>query len=139
MGPSAEALELSLADDLGREHRHLALVLVSNNPYVLDRPPVGTRPALDGGQLGVVVVDAPAGSLRPPGRAWTAPRPEVSAPAPVHAGVDGEAVNLSPPLRFAIRPGALRVRISSRHPGASPSARPHLPGLPPPARGSQAR
>jgi len=136
MGPSAEALELSLADDLGREHRHLALVLVSNNPYVLDRPPVGTRPALDGGQLGVVVVDAPAGSLRPPGRAWTAPRLEVSAPAPVHAGVDGEAVNLSPPLRFAIRPGALRVRISSRHPGTSPSAL-HLPGLPPQAQQSQ--
>jgi hypothetical protein len=32
-------------------------------------------------------------------------------------------VDLSPPLRFAIRPAALRVRISSRHPGASPSAR----------------
>jgi diacylglycerol kinase family enzyme len=40
---------------------------------------------------------------------------------PVHAGVDGEAADLSPPLRFAIRPAALRVRISSRHPGASPS------------------
>ncbi|HEX5299160.1 MAG TPA: hypothetical protein VFW50_19420, partial [Streptosporangiaceae bacterium] len=58
-------------------------------------------------------------------------RLEVSAPAAVHAGVDGEAVDLSPPLRFAIRPAALRVRISSRHPGASPSARPHLPGPPP--------
>ena len=71
-------------------------------------------------------------SLRP-GRAWTAPFLEVSAPAAVHAGVDGEAVDLSPPLRFAIRPAALRVRISSRHPGASPSARLHSPGLPGPA------
>ncbi len=35
------------------------------------------------------------------------------------------------PLRFAIRPTALRVRISSRHPGASPSARLRLPGHPP--------
>ena len=126
MGPSAEAPALSLVDDLGREHRHLTMVLVSNNAYALDRPLVtGTRPALDGGQLGIVVLDAPGDSPRPPGRAWTAPRLEVNAPEPVHAGVDGEAVDLSPPLRFAIRPAALRVRISSRHPGASPSARLH--------------
>jgi len=38
MGPSAEAPALYLADDLGREHQDLALVLVSNNPYALDRP-----------------------------------------------------------------------------------------------------
>jgi hypothetical protein len=54
----------------------------------------------------------------------------VSAPAPVHAGVDGEAVDLDPPLRFAMRPTALRVRISPSHPGASPSALLHLPGHP---------
>jgi len=52
------------------------------------------------------------------------------APEPVHAGVDGEAVELSPPLRFAIRPAALRVRTSSRHPGVSPSARLRLQGHP---------
>ena len=38
------------------------------------------------------------------------------------AGIDGEAVKLEPPLHFRIRPGVLRVRISRRHPGASPSA-----------------
>jgi diacylglycerol kinase family enzyme len=91
----------------------------------------GTRPTLGGGQLGIVVLDAPGDGPRVPGRAWSAPRLEVNAPAPVHAGVDGEAVDLSPPLRFAIRPAALRVRISPRHPGASPSARLHLPGHPP--------
>jgi len=138
MGPSAEAPALRLVDDLGREHRHLTMVLVSNNAYALDRPLVtGTRPALDGGQLGIVVLDAPGDSPRPPGRAWTAPRLEVNAPEPVHAGVDGEAVDLSPPLRFAIRPAALRVRISSRHPGASPSASLRLPGHSHPARQSQ--
>src|SRR5271169_3259803 len=46
MGPSTEAPELRLVDDLGREYRDLAVVLVSNNPYALDRPLVtGTRPA----------------------------------------------------------------------------------------------
>ena len=131
MGPSTEAPELRLVDDLGREYRDLAVVLVSNNPYALDRPLVtGTRPALDTGQLGIVALHAPGGSPHAPGRAWSAPRLEVNAPAAVHAGVDGEAVDLSPPLRFAIRPGALRVRISSRHPGASPSARPPRPPRP---------
>ena len=59
-----------------------------------------------GGQLGIVVLDAPGDSPHVPGRAWTAPRLEVNAPAPVHAGVDGEAVDLKPPLRFASRPAA---------------------------------
>ena len=133
MGPSTEAPALRLVDDSGREHHHPAVVLVSNNPYALDRPLAqGTRPALDGGQLGIVVLETPGDSPRVPGRAWSASRLEVDAPGPVHAGVDGEAVNLSPPLRFAIRPAALRVRISPRHPGASPSARLHLPGQPTP-------
>jgi diacylglycerol kinase family enzyme len=134
MGPAAGELALDLADDLGHEHRHPAVVLVSNNPYAVDRPLArGTRPALDTGRLGIIVLDAPGDSPRVPGRAWSAPRLEVTAPAAVHAGVDGEAVDLDPPLRFASRPVALRVRISPRHPGASPSARLHLPGDPPAA------
>jgi diacylglycerol kinase family enzyme len=138
LGPSGEAPALRLADDAGREHRDPAVVLVSNNPYALDNPLApGTRPALDTGRLGIVVLGAPGDTSPGPGRAWTAPRLQVSAPAAVPAGVDGEAVELSPPLRFAIRPAALRVRISSRHPGASPSARLHLPGPPPPPRASR--
>ena len=137
MGPSAEAPALSLADDLEREHRHLAVVLVSNNPYAIDRPLFrGTRPTLSGGHLGIIVLDGPGDSPLAPGRAWTTPQLEVSGPATVHAGVDGEAVDLSPPLRFAVRPAALRVRISPRHPGASPSARLPLPGHPPRGRQS---
>jgi hypothetical protein len=47
MGPGIGELTLDLADDLGHEHRHPAIVLVSNNPYALDRPLVrGTRSAL---------------------------------------------------------------------------------------------
>jgi diacylglycerol kinase family enzyme len=132
LGPSAQAPGLRLLDDAGREHRHLAVVLVSNNPYAVDRPLVrGTRPALDTGQLGILVIDAPGERPHPLGRAWSSSSAEVEAPAPVHAGIDGEAVDLNPPLRFAIRPATLRVRISSRHPGASPSAR-FLPGWPAP-------
>jgi diacylglycerol kinase family enzyme len=132
MGPGAGGLAPGLADDLGHEHRHPAVVLVSNNPYAVDRPLArGTRPALDTGQLGIIVLDAPGDRPHVPGRGWSVPRLEVTAPATVHAGVDGEAVDLEPPLRFASRPAALRVRISPRHPGASPSARLRLPGQPP--------
>ena len=46
----------------------------------------------------------------------------MNAATPVPAGIDGEASVLEPPLRFRIRPGALRVRIAPEHPGASPSA-----------------
>ena len=51
---------MRLVDDVGREHCHLALVLVSNNPYALDRPLArGGRLALDSGRLGIIVLDAP--------------------------------------------------------------------------------
>jgi diacylglycerol kinase family enzyme len=124
LSPGARAPALLLTDDAGREHRQPAVVLVSNNPYALDQPVArGTRPALDSGNLGILVLDAPADRPHPPARAWTATYLEVEAPATVHAGIDGEAADLSGPLRFVIRPAALRVRISARHPGASPSAR----------------
>jgi len=124
LGPSRAAPELHLVDDLGREHSHPAVVLISNNPYALDRPLVtGTRPTLNSGRLGIVVLDEPRDARRGPERAWSATSIEIDAPEPVHAGVDGEAVDLSPPLKLVIRPAALRVRISSHHPGVSPSGR----------------
>jgi diacylglycerol kinase family enzyme len=117
LGPSAAAGDLELVDDRGREHRNPAVVLVSNNPYSFEPPDEpGTRSTLDSGRLGVVVFDTPrVGQSPSPGRAWSVTRVEVAAPASVHAGVDGEAVELTPPLELAIRPGALRVRIWRRH------------------------
>jgi diacylglycerol kinase family enzyme len=121
LGPSESAPDLRLVDDEGRERRNPAVVVVSNNPYALDRTLApGTRPRLDSGRLGVVALEEPASSLLP-GRAWTATSVMVDGPGPVHAGIDGEAVDLSTPLDFNILPEALRVRISARHPGVSPS------------------
>jgi diacylglycerol kinase family enzyme len=114
LGPSAPANDLEVADERGWIHHDPQVVLVSNNPYALEPPHApGTRPKLDGGELGVIVLDRlRAGSA--PARAWTAARVDVAAPAPVHAGIDGEAVDLTPPLRFVVRPGALRVLVPAR-------------------------
>jgi diacylglycerol kinase family enzyme len=111
LGPSEQAAGLEVTDDRGRSHRDPAVVLVSNNPYSFEPPrQPGTRPTLDSGRLGVVVLDRPAAGPGA-GRTWTARQLEVTATAPVHAGIDGEAVELEPPLRFVIRPLALRVRL----------------------------
>jgi Diacylglycerol kinase catalytic domain len=115
LGPGGEAGSVRVVDDLGVEHRGPALLLASNNPYALRRPGArGVRPALDGGRLGIVVVDSPAPRTPPRARAWTAPALVVDGDGDreiVHAGLDGEAVDLRMPLRIAVRPGALRVRV----------------------------
>jgi diacylglycerol kinase family enzyme len=127
VGPEAERSDLRWRGSGGHEHRSAAAILVSNNRYRLGKAVgSGTRPRIDDGQLGIVVVGFPDADRRSshgsPWRQWSAARFEVAASSPVAAGIDGEAAMLDPPLWFRIRPGALRVRISRRHPGASPSA-----------------
>jgi diacylglycerol kinase family enzyme len=129
LGPEGTGLELEWTGPGGHEHHSGAAILVSNNRYRLGRAVgSGTRPRIDDGLLGITVVGAPRGRggegrlPQRPWREWTAPVFEVDATGPVPAGIDGEAAKLQPPLHFHIRPGVLRVRISRRHPGASPSA-----------------
>ena len=98
-------------------------LLVSNNPYRLGTAiGSGTRPRLDTAQLGVAVLGPKGGMRQGLLRSWSLPSIEVDGDGAVPAGLDGEAVLLDPPLRFIVRPGALHVRISLEHPGASPSA-----------------
>jgi diacylglycerol kinase family enzyme len=115
----AESLEWT--DNGGTPHHGAAVILVSNNVYRLGHAiGTGTRPRLDAGVLGVAVLgDVGRERLW---RQWAAPSFDVRAGAAVHVGVDGEALELEPPLRFTSRPGVLRVRLAPHHPGASPSA-----------------
>ncbi|HEY6745632.1 MAG TPA: diacylglycerol kinase family protein [Mycobacteriales bacterium] len=115
----------------------VTLLLVSNNPYELHRIRVaGSRPRLDTGTLGIlsarlrdadefarfVTLSAVGREWRmPEARQWTATGFEVTAAGPVPVGLDGEAVRMTPPLRFATRPGALRVRLPARARGVSPA------------------
>jgi diacylglycerol kinase family enzyme len=128
-----EALALRWRDPDGFAHDSGMALLVSNNPYRLGTAiGSGTRPRLDTAQLGVAVL-GPKGPMRQGlMRRWALPSIEVDGNGAVPAGIDGEAALLDPPLRFIMRPGALRVRISPQHPGASPSAsvpEGALPGL----------
>jgi diacylglycerol kinase family enzyme len=124
---SGDKLDLAWRGPGGHEHRSGAAVLVSNNRYRLGRAVgSGTRPRIDDGMLGITVAGAPTAGpgrfAQRPWREWSAPEFEVRSDHPVAAGIDGEAATLDPPLRFRIKPGALRVRIARNHPGASPSA-----------------
>jgi diacylglycerol kinase family enzyme len=100
-------------------------VLVSDNPYALDDlVGIGHRTRLDRGVLGAVAVSVDdarqaVGLLRNlKARGLTileADEVLITADAPeIPAGIDGEAMLVPTPVRCAIRPQALRVRVPRR-------------------------
>lgn len=122
------------------------LLLVSNNPYELLGLPndIGKRERIDGGKLGIVTLtirsDADFAALltaylagmvdRFPGwNQWTADEFVVDSEKVVHTGIDGEAIDLEPPIRFEICPGALVVGVPEGTPGG-----PEIGLLPKPRR-----
>ncbi len=126
LGVEGEPNELRWRDGDGEVHTSTALILISNNVYRLG-PTVGsgTRPHLDRGVLGVVDFEPPIpGPESSAGRyrELALPELEVESDVPIPLGVDGESLAMEGPLRFRIRPKALRVRVAHDHPGASPSA-----------------
>jgi diacylglycerol kinase family enzyme len=126
LGPGAHPTRLRWQDPDGVVQTSVALMLVTNNAYLLG--PVlgaGTRPRLDAGQLGIVDFVNPGHPVLSPGPPWrqvSVERLEIDADGPVPLGIDGEAVTLDSPLHFRSRPAALRVLIAARHPGASPAS-----------------
>ena len=138
VGPNATPFDLRFRGPDDAEQESAQMLLVSNNPYVLNRiVGAGSRPRMDTGELGIVAVQitsaAQAGrlvSLEAVGQVrrfegwleWTAPEFVVESGDRVAAGIDGEAVWLEPPLRFRIEPGALRIRLPPSSAGLSPAA-----------------
>ena len=114
-----------------------ALVIVSNNPYQMRRfRGAGTRPDLDLGRLGIFVAHlsgaggvaklvtlGTVGAHRRFGGVlqWSSLEFEVHSEGPVAVGLDGEALTLTPPLRFVSLPGALLVRVPRHASGVSPA------------------
>jgi diacylglycerol kinase family enzyme len=138
LGPRARPLDLRFTDGDGVPHETAQLIMVSNNPYQLDRLlGAGSRPAMDTGLLGVMAVEITSSAqaaalfaLETVGRArqfggwleWSAPSFVLESGAPVAAGVDGEALALAPPLRFEIVSRALTVLLPPSAVGLSPAA-----------------
>jgi diacylglycerol kinase family enzyme len=102
-------------------------LLVSNNPYAMtDVAGLGRRDRLDGGRLGVLAVRVDnaaqaAGLLRRRHArgltSLTADTVVVEADdAEIPVGIDGEAAWLRTPVKCAVRPGALRVRVPRNRP-----------------------
>jgi diacylglycerol kinase family enzyme len=129
LGPDAKPLDLRFrGPDADYPTAHM--ILVSNDPYQMDHlGNLGTRPRLNLGVLGIVatmITDAAQASrfvaLEAAGRVrrfpgwleWSAPRFEVSSDGPVEIGIDGEAMQMDPPLVFESLPGVLRVRLPER-------------------------
>ncbi|MGZ4619008.1 MAG: diacylglycerol/lipid kinase family protein [Frankiaceae bacterium] len=103
-------------------------VLVSNNPYGTgDVSGMGRRSRLDSGRLGVAALQVAtagqaAGLLRGTHSAGLTVRSALKVvieadTETISVGIDGEAVVLPAPVRCAIRPGALRVRVPRNRPG----------------------
>jgi diacylglycerol kinase family enzyme len=138
MGRDAPPFDLQLDEPGGKTLEGPAMVLISNNPYRLGHlGGFGTRSRLDTGELGIAalcvegsadvamfVAAEVAGRIDsfPGWDHWSDTSVEVRSSSPIAAGIDGESCTLEPPLRFEIRPAALRVRIPRHAPGVSPAA-----------------
>jgi diacylglycerol kinase family enzyme len=131
-------LQVGLVDADGRRHPDVLVLLVASNRYEAD----GGRDRLDGGVLQVSALRARTGAafaglaarslaarVRLVARGgdwaqWTTTSLLVEARDPeLPAGIDGEAATLASPLRFRIRPLALRVLLPPAVAATAPRVR----------------
>jgi diacylglycerol kinase family enzyme len=138
LAPGTEPFDLRFTGPDGEAHRGAHMIQISNNPYGPTIATLGSRPRLDTGRLGVVSLeirsDAEAASFlaalatglpeRFNGlRSWSAPSFEVSSGSVIDVGLDGETLEMDPPLTFSIRSNAVAIRLPVHAIGYSPAAR----------------
>ena len=138
LAPDTEPFDLRFTGPDGEPHQGAHMIQISNNPYGPTVTTLGSRPRLDTGLLGVVSLeirsDAEAASFlaaiatglpaRFKGlRSWSTPSFEVSSGSAIDVGLDGETLEMEPPLTFSIRSNAVAVRLPVRAIGYSPAAR----------------
>jgi YegS/Rv2252/BmrU family lipid kinase len=128
------SFDVAVSADGNAQHRRTPFLFVGNNDYTLSGPALGQRERLDEGALSVYV-------LRPKNRwglLWLGLRALVgavsgerdltaqranelivaAAPGRVPVARDGEVADFATPLRFRVRPRALRVRVPRGEPKA---------------------
>jgi diacylglycerol kinase family enzyme len=106
--------------------RRSPLIVIGNGEYEVDGLSVGKRRSISDGTLSLYVaphssrLDALALPFRillrriqqdPRFEAWRGATIDVSLRRPVSIALDGEVMTLQSPLRFSVRPGALRVIV----------------------------
>jgi len=123
LGPDSEPSDLQFVDPDGVEYDSAVVIHVSNNSYDLGSVSVGGRASMNDAKLGIVAVVHPDSLGRPPVLRWEEEKFEVRSSVTVAAGIDGEYVQLQPPLKFEITPRALRVRVPTSVQGISPTAK----------------
>ena len=138
LGPTSEPFDLRFTTPDGVEHDGAHVIQVSNGPYGTTAGGITSRPRLDTGQLGVfslIVPDAVSATraiaalttatpaLYEGYLSWASPTFEVDSDSPIAVGLDGEALEMEPPLVFRSRPGVLRLRLPLGAIGYSPAAR----------------
>ena len=138
LGPGTTPFDLEFRGPDGATRRGAHVIEVSNNPYGRTPSTTTSRPRLDTHRLGILTLEIDddrsvarlltAVAERHPERydgfeEWTTTSFEVGSAGTVDAGVDGETATFDPPLRFSIRPQALRVRLPLHAIGASPASR----------------
>ena len=138
LGPGSEPFDLRFTTTDGVKHDGAHVIQVSNGPYGTTTGGITSRPRMDTGLLGVfslVVPDAVAATraiaalttatpaLYEGYLSWSTPTFQVDSGAPIAVGLDGEALEMDPPLVFSSRPGVLRLRLPLQAIGYSPAAR----------------
>ncbi len=138
LGPGSLPMELRYVDPAGAYHDGAHMIQVSNGPYGESVRTMGSRARLDAGMLGMITLVLPDDAAatrfltalsaghpeRYPGfLSWSATSFEVGSGEAIAIGLDGESLELDPPLHFVIRPKALRVRLAHDAIGYSPAAR----------------
>jgi diacylglycerol kinase family enzyme/NADH:ubiquinone oxidoreductase subunit 6 (subunit J) len=128
LGQTEKPFDLEFTEPDGNEVDGAFLIQVSNNPYVLGASlDISQRRRIDTGKLGVFAVTAATGAeaaklvtlsaigqrnLSPNWHEFTTDVFEVrSRSGKAYVGVDGEALEMSTPLRCEIHPGGLRLYV----------------------------
>jgi diacylglycerol kinase family enzyme len=138
LGPGSKPMDLRFVGPDGTHHDGAHVVQVSNGPYGTTLATMTGRPRVDTGELGITTLVLPddaatrrflaALATNRPDRyeglqIWSGPDFVIDSGGPVAVGLDGEAMDMDPPLRFSIRPHVLRIRLAHSAIGYSPAAR----------------
>jgi diacylglycerol kinase family enzyme len=138
LGPGTEPFDLRFSTPDGVRHDGAHVIQVSNGPYGTTTSGITSRPRLDTGLLGIFSLLVPdslsatravaaLATARPEFYegyvSWSAPTFELASGAPIAVGLDGESLEMEPPLVFCSRPGVLRLRLPPQAIGYSPAAR----------------